>query len=223
MSLSFNVHRGEMLFQAVFSRPAFHLITNLPDLYAVFFNTFSRHGLQLRDMKIEQGAGGLGDLALSFFLMNFTVVVRFRLDRVEVQCFDTVRVSEEHLHEMSVDLLGIFEKNSYGISFQTYSVGVDIHGSVEGETNVGDFLAKYKGSTPENSDPLLASGVVFYYGSAENRLNSSLTVDVSAAFQNALFIRVNSVWDPAKLSIEEFGKRAREHFYQALSSVGLTV
>ena len=88
--------RGEIFLRAVFAQPAFALweLNRLAELYQIIFASLSSHGLQLSDMKMEQGAGSLGDVQFSCFLKSFNGAVRLRLDRVEIQSFDDLRVTQ---------------------------------------------------------------------------------------------------------------------------------
>ncbi len=223
MLMPFRVLRGEVLLRAAFPQPAFNLMSDLPGLCEHLFSAFFPYGVQLGNMRIEQGTGGLGEVQFNCYLLNFGAAVRLRLDWAEVQSLDVLRVTQKQVHEISNALLSAVKQQAPGVSFQSYSVSVGYHGMAEGVLTAREFVAQFTKSPPQAPGPLLGSGAVFYYGAHGERVTSSLTIDLSAAQQDALYLKAEAVWDAAKLSIPELQGKGLEYVRSALASVGLDV
>jgi hypothetical protein len=141
---------------------------------------------------------------------------------MEVQSFDILRVRPKQVHEISLELLAALHRTDDHVSFQAYSVAAGYHGTVEG-LSTKEFLSRFSTSAPQNLGPILGSGVVFYYGPHGNRMTSSITLDLSGVIADALYVKVEAVWDASQVQNEEFEKSASEYIRDALAGADLVI
>ena len=94
MAVDFNAERGELNFQASYSAPMFGLWRSTDELFRLLFGALSKYGLRLNDLKWGP-ASGIGDAQLNFSLLNYAATVRVKMDRVEIEMFDSLRIDEQ--------------------------------------------------------------------------------------------------------------------------------
>jgi len=165
------VLRGDSLFQAQFSEPAFRALKDVPAVAESVFKRLTRYGLQLTDIKIEQPPdGSLGAARLTWPMFNFLVTVSVRLEHVEVQCYDTARVASPDLTAATLDVLqgvGAFLATP---PFSTYSLALGIHGVIE-DGKAATLLSRFVGA--HRNLLVLLSGPASYSISAHPSSNFS--------------------------------------------------
>ena len=218
LGLLFKVSQGDFVFQADFAEPIFELFNNTT-LQRQLFSKFARHGLRLVDIKAERGGGSLGEAQLNCWFFNFSTALRIWLERVEINCLDVTRVSPQKLKDL---ITGVLETagSHFKIPFKTYGMALWLHGLLEGVAPK-EFLSKFFTRAPNDLGPLLASGAVFYYGAKGEKVLSSLTVDLSAAIREGIFVRIQVTWNAEKVDSGELAALAKEHVKSALSQLGL--
>ena len=194
MAETFKVLHSEFFIRSDFTKPAFSILNVLPSWYEGLFTSFSRFGVKLADIKIEN-ASTLGEFQISFFMFDFNLAVRIRFDRLEIQGFNTARVS---LSE----------------GFEIFNILMETVASTVGETGYGSYETTriYQGQPsrppkemqarflPEASDlpgPLLGTGFVLYYGPKDDRISATITSDLSAAYRDGLYLKITAVWNDA--------------------------
>jgi len=101
-------------------------------------------------------------------------------------------------------------------------MGVGIHGRLEGES-VKDYLSRFVRNIPTGLGPPIGNGGVVYFGADEDRLLSTVTVDMSALLPDGLFVRTQVVWDANKVEIPSIPMRAVSFVRHALERLGLEV
>jgi len=222
MPKSFKVGLGDLFLQATFAEPAFSIFRDLPALYQKLYTTLSRHGLKLADIKTERGDGSLGELCVTCSLFDFSTTIRVRLDRVEIQCVDTARVTNKQFEEAALSVLQIFDQTAAQTSYQAFIFAINIHGTIA-DTSPREFLSKFVANAPSSLGSPLGAGAVFYFGADDGRLTSSITVDLSARQAEGVFLRVHTVWDAAKLSPVELSERIPKHFNLVLDQLNLSL
>jgi hypothetical protein len=153
--------------------------------------------------------------------MNFTAAVRLHFDRIEVQSYDVLRVTQKQVHEFLVSLHSVLRHHASHFSFQAYSLAVGFHGTPEGDLSARDFLSRFTAAPPDGLGQPLGSGAVFYYGPQDGRVTSSLTIDLSSVLQNACYLKAEAIWDATRVSVDEFEKKGLEYVNTALKSIGL--
>lgn len=200
MPAALKLAQGDLIVQADFAEPAFHMFRDYWEFAHRVFTKLARHGLRLTDMKFERGSGSIGDGYLLCSLFNFTMAIRFRVEKVEAHCLDLARMDVNRFSQASADALEAVRSHIPNVAFRTYSLGVALHGTIEG-ISAREFVSKFVTRTPEKLGPPIGTGVVFYYGPEADRLLSALTVDLSAVVSDGVFVRANVVWDGAKIAI----------------------
>ena len=84
--MKFVVSRSDVTFEASYQRPEFGLFREDAGLFTRLVSRLSSYGLKLSDMKVERGSGTLAEIHLFFYLLDYLLTVRVRLDRAEIYC-----------------------------------------------------------------------------------------------------------------------------------------
>jgi len=212
------ITHGDLLFTGRFLRPTFGLFSETQRLFQAVAETLQPYGFQPADLKWEQGVGP-GDMQLTFPLLGYSIVMRLRVDRIEVQSFDLRRVDTSQTRDATRDLLKLVEGVS-GICFDTYSLAVGYHGLLDG-TSLTSYLAGYTLVPAAALGVLVGAGTSFYYGPEAGRVSSSVTLDRSAAVPEGLFVRVNGVWNAGTITPDQIGITVVEFLEHAMLQFAL--
>jgi hypothetical protein len=213
-----SVVRSEVAFEAGYAQPEFALFRDAAALLHHLYARLQPHGLKLTDLRVERGAGNVAEQHVLFYLFDYVMTVRVRVERLEVTCASLS--SEEHLQKFkaaTVDLLQAVKDVKSELAFRAFAVASSIHVMLDGQSTRA-YLAQFAARIPEGPGPLTGSGSVFYFGPSEDRLLSAITVDTSALVPDGLFVRVNGVWDASRVApdflrtgtVDAFVRRAHE-------------
>jgi hypothetical protein len=214
------VSKAALSFEAGFPKPEFGLLRDAAALLDRLYRRLEPYGLRLTDVRVEQGAGSVGDQHMLVHLFNYWMTIRVRVERIEVGCSDLGRESVERFKAATLDLLRAIQDYKQDLSFRAFGVTIDLHAKLEGK-HVRDYLAGYVANAPKGLGPPTGNGVAFYFGAEGDRLLSTVTADVSALVPDGLFIRVHGVWDARHVSAEAVPGMADAFARQALESLEL--
>lgn len=219
MAVDFITERGELNFQASYATPMFGLWKLPEQLFQLLFASLSEYGLQLNDLKWGPSSG-IGDAQLNFYLFNYAATVRVKLDRVEIEVFDVLRIDEQRLQEAAARLVGALQAHDPSLSIAAYAVALAYHGKLA-SGSPKDFTRSLTAAPPEAAGPSAGAGAVFYFGPNEERVSSAVTIDLSALVPDALFFRVHMIWDASRIKAGDLAGRTREYAERVFRSFGL--
>lgn len=220
MAIDFKVERGDLNFHANYAEPLFALWKDTDQLFQRLFSSLSKHGLQLTDLKWNQ-LGSVGDVQLNFYLFNFAVGVRVRIDRIEVETFDIRKVDQEQLERAVIDLIGALRSHKPELSFTAYSLAIGYHGKLA--TGSASDFTRALTAAPRDLGMQAGAGAVFYYGPEEGRVSSAVTADLSAVIADALFFRTLVVWDASRVALDELRVQMTGYMERVFDRFGLNV
>lgn len=220
MPIKIEVAKAELSFEAGYASPEFGLFRDGPTLLDALYRRLAPYGLRLGDIRFEQGAGGVADRHFLLYLFNW-MTVRLRVDRIEIACAELPQEYLEKYRAAILDVVRAVQDHKSGLSFRAFAVAIVLHATLDG-TQVRDYLARFVTNVPRNLGPAVSSGAIFYFGPEGERILSSVTMEVSASVPDALFIRVQGVWDAQRLSLEALGANRVDAFVrEALLSLDL--
>lgn len=218
MAKDFEILKAELLLEVAYAQPMFNIFDS-SSLVDKIFTRLEKYGLRLSDLRTEDSSI-IGDRYLQCYLFNYVMTVKIRYDKVEITCTEFPRSHVDNFISGILDVLNAVKEFPQHISYKTFSTAIACHGRIEGQTTM-EFLSKMPMQIPAGLGPSIGSGVVFYYGQENDRLLSSLTLDMSALIRDALFIRTHGTWDAGRIPVESLPKMIKEFFAQALGAVGL--
>jgi len=216
MPIKLTVSRAELTLEAVYVRPEFNVAG--PSVLTRLFERLQPYGLRLADMRLERGTGTLSEFHVLGYLLDFLVTLRVRIDRVEVFCPQASVDNVNRLSTVVADALKAVQ-SALTIDYQTYSLSMNLHGSLEGQ-GVREYMAQFVASTPEIGVPI-GNAVAYYYGPEEDRLVATITLDKSLVTSDGLYVRPQATWDAKRVSPQDLPTRAEQFVRLALDRVGL--
>ena len=215
----FLVEKADLIVEVGFDRPDFALLQD-PSMLQHLFRRLEPHGLKLGDLRVERGTGNVAEYQILCYLFNYWMTVRVRVDRVEVVCAELPADYVERFKAATLDVLGAVQDRSPDLPFRAVGVAVSMHGKPEGRPS-REYVAQFVANPPRDLGPLTGSGSVFYFGPQGDRLLSVITVDMSAAVAEALYVRVHAVWDAKRVQIEALSALANEYVRHVVDRLGL--
>lgn len=218
--IKLGISKADLRFEAGFPKPEFGLFRDVAALLDHLYRHLEPYGLRLTDIRVERGTGTVGDQHILLYLFNYSVVVRVRVERIEVTCSDLPQELVRGFTAAVLDVLRSVKSYRSDLSFRTYAIVIGLHAKLEGHS-VREYLARFVANAPEGLGPATGSGAVFYFGTEADRLLSTVTADVSAVVPDGLFVRVHAVWDAGRVVGDALPMAADSFLRQALESLGL--
>jgi hypothetical protein len=215
----FDVLRSELLIEAGYPNPQFGLFRDQDGLLGRLLAQLAQYGLTLAGMKLERGTGTLGELHLLFYLLDYSVTVRIRVDRVEIQCSQLTEENKKRVIAASLATLNCIRENVKD-GYSAYAVSMSIHGMLE-KQDVRSFLRGLVVAPPAEAGPIAGSAVAYYFSPADERIASSLTFDVSALIADGLYVRPQATWDARRLPLNVLAERAEDFVRNSLGAFGI--
>ena len=222
MTLTLTVEKADLTLESAFAQPEFGLFKDTPRLLQHLFSRLQPQGIRLQDMKIERGGGSVGEFHLNCTLYSFQVGVRVHMDKIGVVWLNVTQEQMGPFSALAVEALSAVRDHQPEIAFRTHTMGVVLHGRLEG-TSAKDYLARFLKDAPTGLGPQTGNGTVMYFGPADDRILSSVTLDLSALLPDGLFVRPHVVWDARKVEIAALPSRAAAFVRQVLGSFDLEI
>lgn len=220
MPIKFDVKRSNLNFEAGFNRPQFLLFRDTHGLLHQLYKGLETYGVRLSDLRIEGTGGTAADFNILCYLFNFYMTLRIRLDRIEVFCSELPQEYVPKYGSAIVDALAAISAYHPDVRFQAYGLTVDMHGILEGNL-AKDYLLRFTKKITDGLGPSIGAGTVMYFGPEGSRLLCSVTVDMSAAIPDALYVRTHVIWDAGKIDPQNLPELGDNFVRQALAQVGL--
>ena len=221
MSIKLAVSRSDLTIEAAYQQPQFGLFQENRGLYTRLATRLSPHGLKLSEMKIERGNGSIGEYHLSFFLLEYLLVVRVRVDRIEIYCTQLRDDNKNHVVAAATETLACL-RETIGAEYRVYAVTLNIHGVLENQSAKA-FLGKLVVPPPAAAGPIVGHGVGYYFAGAGDRSASSLVLDTSALVPDGLYAKPQATWDASRVAPDELAVRAEEFVRTTLGWFGIEV
>lgn len=218
MPILFKVSRADFTLEAAYQSPEFAAFRDTSRLFSRLFAGLEAYGVKLADIRVERGQGRLADFQVVCHLFDFLMTVRARLDRVEVFCSYLANENLKRFSAAAVDALAAI-RGQLSADYRAYALSVSLHGALAGiETK--DYLVKFNAKTPQLGS-LAGNAVGYYFGPAEDRVTSTLTLDVSVVVPGGLYVRPQATWDARLVPVGMLPARAEAFVRLALSAVEL--
>ncbi|CAE6703405.1 MAG: hypothetical protein H8K06_08670 [Nitrospira sp.] len=218
MQIDLDVVKAELGIEATYAQPEFSLFEG-PKLIETLYKRLEKYGLKISELQAENSAI-IGERHIRFYLFSYLMNVKIRYDKVEVTCTELPRNRVDDYSEAIVDILGAVTDCCSGVSFKVFSVATALHAKLEGKPS-RDFIGGLTVKGPEGLGPLTGAGAVFYFGPENERLLSSITVDVSAAVTDAIYLRIYGIWDGKRVRVDSLRRMAKDFVAQALASLNV--
>ena len=220
MPFKFVVSRSDVTVEAAYRQPAFGMFGDAVGLFPRLLSRLSSHGLKLSDMKMERGSGSLGEVHLFFYLLDYLLTVRIRLDRVEIYCSILTEENKKRVVTAAVDTFDCL-RQTIGGEYRAYAMSMNIHGLLENQSAKA-FLRRLVTAPPADVS-IIGNAVAYYFSPVDDRSASSITFDVSATAADGLYARPQATWDATRLPLEQWAERAEEFVRRTLGSFGIEV
>jgi len=220
--LTLNVAKADLSIESAFAQPEFGLFRDTPGLVEHLFRRLQPYGLRIQDMKIDRGGGNMAELHVACHLFNFRLGVLVRTDKVEIAWLDVRDTDVDQFGAASVEAFSAVKDHKPAVTFRSHALGVAMHGTLEG-SSTRDYLSRFAQNVPGGLGPPTGSGGVMYFGAEDDRVLSSVTLDVSGVLSEGLFVRTYVVWDANKVEPSALPARATAFVRHSFDAFGLEV
>lgn len=217
-AVPFRVDRSELNVQLTFSRPFWPIANNVSSLYAGLLNHLRDFGLTSHGLRSDVGDGSLGSFNVNFWLLQFGLIVRIRLDGVELNA-PSFNVDLDQLEAAFLALDRSLHEVDPEVGYGSYAVTIGMQGRVEGVEGK-EYLGRFAAGHPQGLGPLVGTGTVFYFEGRPPATLVSLTADLSAAIAGGVYVKIHTVFD-GTLNAQSLRHTVEEHFTQGLAAMGL--
>ena len=209
-----------MSVQAQLTEPAFDLLAAPYLLYSSLLEGLSPLGLQLSDIRVETGDGTITGVNVNFWMLDYGVLTRIRVDSIESHCPRLDKVPEDRVAQIFAAAVEAVTRASSRVAVANYGTTIAVHGQPQG-LDVGEYLRRYCAEIPQGLGNPVGTGTLFYFGPERNHISTALTLDLSAQVKDGLFMRWYTVWETSSVELANFHRMIRERYIQVLATLGL--
>jgi hypothetical protein len=217
-AVTLDVKRGEFLYTGTFAAPAFATLPSEARIYGAIYGRFSPLGAGLTDIRMDGPAWSPGDVSISCSLHSTNVLVRYRLDRLEVwwgglgaaDIPTVVEAAYGALHDVSPD-------SNVRASL--------LHTTFHGEPREGDVGAWLQAHVPrpiDESDLRFMPNGVSFSAIVDPSGTGYVLVERSLLIQRGAFVRVTCEF-PGEVPPRTACDRTAAFISTALARFGITM
>lgn len=216
----FRVERSELNIQLTFARPFWPIANNIAALYSGLLEHLRDFGVTPHAIRPDTGDGSLGAFNVNFWLLQFGVLARIRLEGIELNV-PNVSVDVDRLERVLLALDQALREAERDLAYGNCAMTVAMHGYVEG-LDAKDFLAKFVGAVPQGLGRAVGSGTVFYFEGESPATLVVLTADLSAVVTGAVYVKVHTVFE-GSIGLESLRGLGEKYLEQSIAALGLQV
>ncbi|MBI4263198.1 MAG: hypothetical protein HY657_02380 [Acidobacteria bacterium] len=216
----FQIERSELNIQLPFSRPFWPIANNIALLYSGLLNHLREFGVTPQGIRPDAADGSLGAFNVNFWLLQFGVLARIRLESIELNA-PTFNVDVDRLERAFLGLDRALREAERDLAYANYAVTVGMHGHIGG-LEAKDFLARFASNVPQGLGTPVGSGTVFYFESQSPATLVVLTADLSAVVAGGVYVKLHTVFD-GSMSPENLRRSAEKSLEQGIAALGLEV
>jgi hypothetical protein len=213
------VRQVDMGYHAIVEPPAFDLTARWVELQSAIYSRLSPFKLRLPDIKVESSSTNPADVSVVCWVLSYTALVRFRLDKVEVWSNSTQLAANSALAtdvaEQAVEILHAASPEAH---VSSHSLTVALHGEPQGKTP-DDFISDFLKATPPGTPELRPSGVSFVGELPTKNGAGSIVLERSAQVSEGVFLRISSEHAGSLTTREALGQGI-EFFEGSLERLG---
>jgi hypothetical protein len=218
--IPFRVEKSELNVQLSFAAPFWPIANNIALLYSGLLNRMRDFGVTSQAIRPDSADGSLGGFNVNFWMLQFGVIVRIRLDSVELNA-PAFAGDIEQLERALIALDQALRDAQGDLRYSSYTVTVGMHGRLEGIESKS-FLTSFSRNPPAGLGEMIGSGTVFYFEGRAPATLVAVTADMSAAVAGGIYIKTHGVFD-GSLKPESFRVTAEQHLEQGIKALGLQV
>ena len=218
----FHLRHAAFSVQARLRTPLWTLVRDMPAVCSCVLERLAPFGVGLKDLRIDNRDGNLGEANLNFWALDFRARCSIRLADVEVHCQELGQADIRQIGQLTQDLFGSVLDSQPDAAYAAYQVSFQMHG-VPGTSNPAAFLQGFTNCEPTDMGPVTGSGATFHFGPTDLRTSCTVSADMSSHFTDSIFVATHVVFDADRLSKEDLVTEAGRHLSTALAAFGLTL
>ena len=221
MPTKLTVVKADLSVETGYISPAFGLFRDIPALLQHLFARLQSHVPRLQEMKVERGTeNSFGEFHVACHLYGLRLGVRVYAEKVSIVFINVLENEVEKFGSVVVDALSAVKEHQPTLAFQTHTMAVVLHGTLEGKS-VREYLSSFVRNVPNGLGPHTGSGGVMYFGAEDDRIGVGFRRLASLRTGNCS-VRVE-VRDRSELPIDgpaEFGACGAEDYGQGRYRIG---
>ncbi len=209
-------------YRSQFARGSLTLVTSFFMIVEKLLVLFPAFGTSLKDLKIDGGSTGFTDLHLFCGLPKINTIIRFYLDRLEIDFNTFNQIGEETAIDITQRAWTIAHEADPGINIVQHEITLDTQGDIVG-SSTKEFIERFVRVPPAFGEET-ASAVIFNMASGvggSDVLWSRVILDRSVAREGALFCKILLRLDGTSVPLERVGMRGSELVKSILRDLGL--
>ncbi len=217
----FRVEKADLNIQFNFVEPFLPLATNMALLYVPLLDHMRQFGIGAQAIRTDAGDGSLGGFNVNFWVLQFGALVRIRLESAELHCSSLAAVNVDDVERVLLTLDEVLRAAHNELRYAGYNVTVSFHGQPVGIES-REYLSRFVNNVPRDMGASIGSGVVFYFGEQPPRVIASVTLDLSAAMPDRVFVKLNSIFG-SELPLRNLRQAVEQQLRLGLHGIGLEI
>lgn len=211
--------RSDAIYHGRFADLAFGLLANPIPVYQSLLKHLGKYGATLNNLKYD--ATVMSEANISCYFLDFSVMIRVRLDRLEVNLFKLHEIGEEIAKNIILESWTAVHETEASIEVVEHAVTINCDTQIEG-TPYNAVIQRYV-AIPSAVGEKTRAGVVFYPPGdlAKGEREGSVVMDRLAGQEQGLLLKVNMTFDAKQVPFDSLPQRIDEYITQNLDHLGL--
>jgi len=213
-------HQVDASLRVSLDPPAFGLLKKWPDLQAQAFSHLTRFGLRIEDIRNETTSSNPSDACVACWLQSHRVVVKYRLDRVELLSNAVPRPDGTPSTAIIDEALRAVRVLCPEVQIAATSISVAVHGLAEGgaDARLRPYLATRHG--PEDATEV--TGISLTRRLEPGGFKNMVVLERSVLIDGGVFLRVSVDFD-GTVPTSEIVSESIKFFQESALLFGLEV
>lgn len=216
----FHVEKSELQAQLNFASPFWPIAQNISSLYSGLLNRMREFGVSSHSIRPDAADGSLGAFNVNFWMLQWGVIVRIRLDSVEFSA-PNFAVDPDQLEPAFLAVDQSLRDAKPDLSYSNSAVTIVMHGRLSG-TEPKQFLERFVTHAPDGLGRLLGCGTVFYFEGPSPLALLSVTADLSSSVAGGLVVKVHTVFDES-MKMDALRAMAEQQLERSVKALGLVL
>lgn len=217
-AITLDLKRREVLYTGTLAAPVFMTLPSEGRIYGAIYGRFAPLGADLTNIRLDGPAWSPGDVSISCSLHAMNVLVRYRLDRLEVWWGGVGRTDIPTVTEAALGVL-------YDVSPESKIGGHLLHATFHGEPRNSDVTAWLREHVPrptEEAEPKFVPNGVSFSALVDPSGTGYVLVERSLLIPRGAFVRVTCEF-PGAVPVRTACDRAATFISTALERFGITL
>lgn len=211
--------RSDATYHGRFADLAFELLANPIPVYKNLLKHLGKYGVTLNNLKYD--ATMISEANISCYFLDFSAMIRVRLDRLEVSFFKLHEIGEGIAKDIILDSWTSLHEIEASIEVVEHAISINCDTQIEGAP-YNTVIQRYV-AIPAGLGEKTSAGVVFYPPAdlATGERYGNVVLERLVGQEQGLLLKASMAFDAKQVPFDSLSQRIDDYFTKQLDQLGL--